>query len=1080
MGSAAPVSQPDPVNDGLLGSQAMAYNEAQDEFLVVWHAVDSNGNQEIFGRRLDSTGAAIGTGIQLTSYSGTNSSWGSIEPEVAYNPATQGYVLVYTDRRSSSAIKAVPLDEAGAPAGTAVSVSGSSYPNTKASLVYNAQDGEYLVTWAGNNSSRLTRWQRITVSGSGSSQTIGLTGSQGSLYPAERSWVVRAAHNPETNEYLAVIERTNPSTAQKQVIGQRIAADGTPVGSYFPINPSGWAGSPDVVWSSERERFMVLWLADLGDRLKAREVAVEGTPVGTSDLSISVFMSGKISGARLEYSPRSGEFAALYSAFPDSNTASTPRFQRFLGDGTKLGVSDEQVNTVRTAGLVAGAYRPADNSVVAAWTQQVATTDPWTVHARKVELGGYLSYDPIRVRVGDSIDAASSPTSLRLPSSPQYSAPTLPAGLEVCDDPPNQDNCTLGAIIGTLPDDATLVNAETTTHLVTATGGGETATGYVEITRVPRLEQQFRPILRFDSKEKWRPLEVDTFLAEGQVDSSRAHQWCQSAALCSPISSFSDLRAQTGTSDPTETYIDIAGEPNWDLGNSWELEEYRSPNNGCVLLAGDESAPAPEEDIVYDCNNGPRSKIYQHRTTSSGYTYFDHWMFYRFNEFDPGISHEGDWEAFWVAAPTDDPHTFDYAVFSAHEGPGFRYLRDTLLCDGDADSPPVACGEEVQGASAGQRVNVYVANGSHANYPRPCATNCWQTDSELVINGVPTGSPVPEKSFDGSDYWGNNDDAPSLVDFPGPANGWPANTARSASVWTDFPGGWGKPTDPSDPSGSPASPGVRGERWSSPWLARDCTERWSENEDGCPNAVFTYAPALPQVNETVTFTSTSTGNVSQYAWDTDDDGEFDDGYGIETTAVYSTAGVKRVRLKVFGDPQSDGTRDQDTVELEVAVSDSGSSAMSATTFTTADDQASSTSDACAPWEGPFVQVAICDAPALKRALRTGRLQAREPMTFGSAPADSIVASTDAVTQIVGAKMMAPGDKVTLPPAARGKRVFVRAKARDGVVRATFARTPTDARAIRVGRAGDGFPLLRLEREGGREVRPTMTHRRKAR
>ena len=54
-----------------------------------------------------------------------------------------------------------------------------------------------------------------------------------------------------------------------------------------------------------------------------------------------------------------------------------------------------------------------------------------------------------------------------------------------------------------------------------------------------------------------------------------------------------------------------------------------------------------------------------------------------------------------------------------------------------------------------------------------------------------------------------------------------------------------------------------------------------------PVATFTHAPGSPNPREPVTMTSTSTdldGTISQIEWDTDNDGAFDDGTGIERLA----------------------------------------------------------------------------------------------------------------------------------------------------------------------------------------------------
>jgi PKD domain len=66
-----------------------------------------------------------------------------------------------------------------------------------------------------------------------------------------------------------------------------------------------------------------------------------------------------------------------------------------------------------------------------------------------------------------------------------------------------------------------------------------------------------------------------------------------------------------------------------------------------------------------------------------------------------------------------------------------------------------------------------------------------------------------------------------------------------------------------------------------------------------PAASFTYSPTSPLTFETITFTSTSTGEVTSVVWDLDNDG-FDDGTSPTVTRSFSTAGFYTVRLRVFG------------------------------------------------------------------------------------------------------------------------------------------------------------------------------------
>ncbi|MGK2938707.1 MAG: PKD domain-containing protein [Solirubrobacteraceae bacterium] len=68
-----------------------------------------------------------------------------------------------------------------------------------------------------------------------------------------------------------------------------------------------------------------------------------------------------------------------------------------------------------------------------------------------------------------------------------------------------------------------------------------------------------------------------------------------------------------------------------------------------------------------------------------------------------------------------------------------------------------------------------------------------------------------------------------------------------------------------------------------------------------PAASFSLNPTVPIINQVVTFTDTSTdpkGDTLSRAWDTDNDGAFDDGDGTTASRSFPTAGPRQVRLRV--------------------------------------------------------------------------------------------------------------------------------------------------------------------------------------
>jgi hypothetical protein len=86
-----------------------------------------------------------------------------------------------------------------------------------------------------------------------------------------------------------------------------------------------------------------------------------------------------------------------------------------------------------------------------------------------------------------------------------------------------------------------------------------------------------------------------------------------------------------------------------------------------------------------------------------------------------------------------------------------------------------------------------------------------------------------------------------------------------------------------------------------------------------PSASFAFSPATPTVGQTVTFTSTSQpspgANITEFAWDLDGQGGFDDFNGAVASWSFSAPGTHVVRLRVR---QDNGRQAVSTVEIVVS------------------------------------------------------------------------------------------------------------------------------------------------------------------
>ncbi len=286
------------------------------------------------------------------------------------------------------------------------------------------------------------------------------------------------------------------------------------------------------------------------------------------------------------------------------------------------------------------------------------------------------------------------------------------------------------------------------------------------------LARLFRPSLRFDGAETYRPLHVDQFFSERNDQGQPFHEVCNTAG-CIALTSKADLPG-----DP-DSYLDIAGDG--------DADNFHSPYAECT------------ENDMRDCDGGPRSAIYYWQTSPPGssITYIDYWIFYRYSDWPWLVlgDLEGDWESVTVGTSSPGATTFDFASFSQH-GTWYSYLRENLSCEG---GEPGSCGAEAR------RLTVYPAQGSHANYPTRCTSDNCDRNGDV---------PLGEGRHDGAAPWGNDNDGGSLL---------PLEDPDSTGSWTGWVGDWGE-------GGGPASPaqGGNGNHFRSPW-----TSTCADNNDDC-------------------------------------------------------------------------------------------------------------------------------------------------------------------------------------------------------------------------------------------------------
>ncbi len=317
---------------------AVAYNSANNEYLVVWkgddNIVTADDEYEIFGQRLSATGVEIGANDFRISDMGPDGNpsfgpdWGV---SVAYNSTDNQYLVVWNSNDHGGGLHDSDLEIFGQllDAGTGAEVGvndfrmsdvggigvpsqyGAYYP----SVAYNSANNEYLVVWSGDdNVGGLLQGeyeifsQRLSSTGVEEGANDFRISDMGGI--GEFTYVggsPSVAYNDTDNHYLVVWHGDDNVGGlvddEFEIFGQLLdAATGAETGiNDFRISDMGDdpvydAQMPRVVYNSgAADDYLVVWsgddntsgLADEEWEIFGQFVAADGAQIGDNDFRIS-------------------------------------------------------------------------------------------------------------------------------------------------------------------------------------------------------------------------------------------------------------------------------------------------------------------------------------------------------------------------------------------------------------------------------------------------------------------------------------------------------------------------------------------------------------------------------------------------------------------------------------------------------------------------------------------------------------------------------------------------------------------------------------------------------------------------
>jgi hypothetical protein len=293
---------PDGSPDYNASNVTSAYNSTANEFLVVWSGQDNTGSlvdgeEEVFAQRVSPGGALLGSRIRVSDMGPDGDpNYGGSNPSVAYNPANDQYLVVWSGDDNTAPLVNNEREIFGqllGPAGGAVGVNDfrisdlgpdgdPTYNAFSPSVAYNSVDSLWLVTWQGDdntgtladNESEIYA-QLLTAAGveaGVNDRRISDMGPDGDAnYRAGNS---RVAYSSVDNQFLVVWEGDDNSGAlvdnELEIFGQRLTNIGVEGGANdFRISDLGPNGStsyealsPSVAYNSTGNQFLVTWDGD--------------------------------------------------------------------------------------------------------------------------------------------------------------------------------------------------------------------------------------------------------------------------------------------------------------------------------------------------------------------------------------------------------------------------------------------------------------------------------------------------------------------------------------------------------------------------------------------------------------------------------------------------------------------------------------------------------------------------------------------------------------------------------------------------------------------------------------------------
>ncbi len=278
----------------------VAYNPGTNEYLVVWEGDDNtaplvDNEVEIFGQRLDASGAEVGANDFRVSDVGANgdTARSGRDPAVAYNAVDNQFLAVWEadEAVGEFEIYGQRLGQGGGELGAndfRISDMGpdgnANFAGVDAAVAHNSASNEYLVVWEGDDDTaplvdgeREIFGQRLGGTSADprgtNDQRLSDMGPDGNtLFNAFNPEV---AANPRANEFRVAWEGDDDTAplveGEAEIFTQRLSGAGVETGTNDArVSQAGTDGNPafnavtfaPVAYNSQRNEYLIGWEAD--------------------------------------------------------------------------------------------------------------------------------------------------------------------------------------------------------------------------------------------------------------------------------------------------------------------------------------------------------------------------------------------------------------------------------------------------------------------------------------------------------------------------------------------------------------------------------------------------------------------------------------------------------------------------------------------------------------------------------------------------------------------------------------------------------------------------------------------------